>query len=166
MYIQILNIILIIILIGIIFWLAWNIYESSKPVKKYEDPQIDKTLLLDKPITFENNLDSIITIKPKNSYKGVMFLKIISLKHFRVDWGNGLEVPYTGSSLTQKLGPIGYDTGNFEIKILSEPESVTLLDIETKDFVNDFESITFKNCDKPQIFLPKYDLQNIEIKFK
>jgi hypothetical protein len=162
MYIQILNVILIIILIAIVIWLAWNIYESSQPVKKYEDLQIDKSLLLDKPIVFENDLDSVITIKAKDTYKGVLFLKIISLKHFKIDWGNGLEVPFTGSSLTQKLGPIGYGSGNFSIKILSEPNSVILLDMETSS--NDFESVTFENCSKPDTFFPKWNLDNMEIK--
>lgn len=162
MYIQILNIILIIILIAIVIWLAWNIYESSQPVKKYEDPQIDKTLLLDKPILFENNLDSVITIKAKDTYKGMLFLKIISLKHFKVDWGNGLEVPFTGSNLTQKLGPIGYSVGGFSIKIKSEINSIKLLDMESTD--NNIESITFENCTKPDVFFPKWNLDNIELK--
>ena len=162
MYIQILNVVLIIILIGIVIWLSWNIYESTKPVKKYEDPTFEKGENLNKEILCENNLDSVITIKPKKSYKGTLFLKVISLKHFKVDWGNGLEVPYTESNLTQKLGPVGYGTGEFEIKIFNESNSIKLFDIESTN--NEFESITFQNCSKPTIFLPKWNIDTIELK--
>jgi TRAP-type C4-dicarboxylate transport system permease small subunit len=39
MYLQILNVLLILILIGLLVWLGWNVYQSSQPITKYEAPE-------------------------------------------------------------------------------------------------------------------------------
>ena len=163
MYLQILNVLLILILIGLLIWLGWNVYQSSKPITKYEAPEFPEGFGVERKIEFPEDLDSKIEIKLKSMYKGIVNLRVTSLKHFKIDWGNGLEVPYTGSDFAQKLPPIAYGNGDFTIKIVSEPNSIILLDMQNTDQNDSLESITFTNTVLPKELLPKWDLSTIKI---
>jgi hypothetical protein len=162
MYLQILNIVLILILIGLLVWLGWNIYQSSQPIVKYEVPEFPEGFEKERQIEFPERLDSNIDLKFAFTNPDLVNLRITSVKHFKIDWGNGLEVPYTGSIFPQKLPPIGYGVGNFTLKITSEPESVTLLDIQMNN-KDGLESVTFTNTSIPVDLFPKWDLSKVTI---
>jgi hypothetical protein len=164
MYLQILNVLLILILIGLLIWLGWNVYQSSQPITKYEASEFPEGFGIERKIEFPESLDSKIEIKMNFTQNGgIVILRITSLKHFKIDWGNGLEVPYTGSDMAQKLPPIGYGKGDFTIKIVSEPNSIVLLDMQNTNQNETLESITFTNTVLPKELLPKWNISTVKI---
>jgi len=150
MYIQILNFLLIIILIALVAFLSYNIYLSTREVKRYEPPEFEgeKNIEESEVPTYTSK----ITMKTSNNFTGFISFKVLTTNpenSFAIDWGNGLSVPYTGSSFVQKLPPMFYPRGNYTISIYCNNTTFKILDYITDG--PDLEKIEFNNIKSLQI---------------
>jgi hypothetical protein len=126
-YIDYINAILVIILIVLLVYIGYEIYLSSQPVKKYEAYSFD-----DENVTDQESerpkviLDHKIEFKNSESFTGSVSLDVKTLSpntNFIVDWGNGLQIPYSGSSFVQKLPPVFYRPGIYTITVFCNANS-------------------------------------------
>jgi hypothetical protein len=129
-YINYLNILLIIILVVLLVYIGFEIYYSNQTPKKYEAPAFDKAgdLNLEQPKVI---LDHEIKFKNEEPYSGIVsftFKTTDPSKTFNIDWGNGLQIPYSGSSFVQKLPPVLYKNGLYTITIYCEENTFESLE--------------------------------------
>ena len=153
-----LNIVLFILIILLFIYIGWNVYELNKEIVKNNAPEFEEGKGIQELLKYEVPLDGLIILQTKDHFSGLVKLKITSLKHFKIDWGNGSEVNYSGSAFSQILPPVLYTNGTFNIKIRHEGDTITSLDI---DAPNNFESITIQNSKVPETLFPNYSFQLI-----
>jgi hypothetical protein len=152
MYLNILNILLAIILVILMVYLGYNLYLNSKEVVRYEPPKFQE-FESDSSKSIDNIpvYNSKIILKTVENHSGLVSFKIKTIdstKSFQIDWGNGLKVPYLGSSFSQKLPPMFYNPGSYTIEILCE--SNTFESIEYLSSSPDLKSINIKNMMFPK----------------
>ena len=157
-FVTFLNIVLFISIILLFIYIGWNVYELNKEVVKYNAPEFEEGKGVQELLKYEAPLDGLIQIQTKENFSGLLKLKITSLKHFKIDWGNGSEVNYSGSAFSQILPPVLYTNGTFDIKIRHESDTIISLDV---DAPNNFESISIQNSKVPETLLPNYSFQLI-----
>jgi hypothetical protein len=124
-YIDVINIILVIILVVLLVYIGYEIYLSNQPIKKYEASTFDDREIIDTENLnqYENSkivLDYKLEFKNSEPFTGYVSLDIKTLSpnsYFIVDWGNGLQIPYSGSSFVQKLPPVFYREGIYTITV-------------------------------------------------
>ncbi len=117
-YINIINILLAIVLVVLLVFLGYNLYLESKPIVRYEPPEFDD-YKEDKNVE-DNIYDSKILFKTVDNFSGLVSFTVKTKDHnknFQIDWGNGLDIPYTGSSFSQSLPPVFYPSGKYTIAI-------------------------------------------------
>ena len=126
-YIDIINIILVIILVVLLVYIGYEIYLSNQPVKKYEAQTFDEKESLDQEVERPKViLDYKLEFKNSESFTGYVSLDVKTISpdvHFIVDWGNGLQIPYSGSSFVQKLPPVFYRPGIYTITVFCNTNS-------------------------------------------
>lgn len=146
MYLEILNFILILVLLGFIVYLGWQIYESGKEPKLYTPPEFDSGKESFSKGFEEKN--SIVSIQTLPDFTGFITLSITSSKPFEIDWGNGLLVNYQGSTVAQKLIPFRYFIPKqYTILIYSSEESLKSFSIESN--IPKVQNITYQNFSTP-----------------
>lgn len=148
---QILNIILILGLIALLIYLIVELFNSNKEPKLYVPPEFEGEAYV-VPEDQKMIAPQKIQIKTNDNFVGIINLKIKSLNSFKIDWGNGLQIPYKGTEFTQKLGPILYFSGTYTITIqgnVSELElNSTLPEISSILYYN-FETEPKISCNSP-----------------
>jgi hypothetical protein len=130
-YIDIINILLVIILVVLLVYIGYEIYLTNQPVKKYEAQTFDDKENIDTKNLNELErpkviLDYKLEFKNLQSFTGYVSLDVKTSSpdvHFIVDWGNGLQIPYSGSSFTQKLPPVFYRPGFYTITVFCNANS-------------------------------------------
>lgn len=124
-YINYLNVLLIIILVVLVVYIGFELYYSNQTPKKYDASTFDKE---DSSESVQSKaiLDHVIKFKNDELYNGVASFIIKTTnpsKNFNIDWGNGLQIPYTGSSFAQKIPPVFYKSGFYTITIYCEEDT-------------------------------------------
>ena len=153
--------------------LIYGIYWMNTEPTKYIPPDIEKEVPIDKNIEFQDTkIDSLIEIETKE-FQGIVSLGIETKDYFEIDWGNGMIIPYYGSSFKQILPPMMYKPGIYTIKIKSNCKSLSFhcnspaseikllklencKELESISFNNKIEKVDVKNCPKIKLWdLPK-----------
>jgi hypothetical protein len=143
------NIILLLILFYLVFFLIYGIYWMNKEPSKYIPKDIEElkndsnenTKALEEELS-KISIDSEIQIELEN-FQGFISLGIICKDYFVIDWGNGMIIPYMGSNFKQILPPVVYKSGNYIIKIKANCSS---FNFATNDKDLQIKSVYLEKC--------------------